>query len=130
MKEIPSFIVVSARVLMAIVFLINGFGIVDQSVAIHEMIARGVPVHLAPEISMAGRIIEILAGAGLALGLRPRLCAAALIAFLIPATLIGHPFWIAPSQLYQVQLVNFLKNLAIVGGLLFVASVGLTKKPA
>jgi putative oxidoreductase len=112
-----------ARILLALIFLINGFGIIDPSVSIHDMVAGGIPAQLAPALSMGGRILEIVAGVGLALGLYPGICAAALIAFLIPATLIGHPFWIAPSQLFQVQLINFLKNLSTIGGLLLIASM-------
>lgn len=109
-------------------YLANGFGLVDQSGSIPEMVARGIPANLAPALSMGGRIIEIIAGLGLALGLNPGICAAALIAFLIPATLIGHPFWIAPSQLFQVQLINFLKNFSMIGGLLFIASTSVPTK--
>jgi uncharacterized membrane protein YphA (DoxX/SURF4 family) len=39
-----------------------------------------------------------------------------LIAFLLPATVIAHSFWMAPSQLFQVQLINFLKNMSMIGG--------------
>ena len=122
MNQIRSFVAVSARILVATLFLMNGFGIVDQSFAIHEMIARGIPANLASALNMAGRVVEIFSGAGLLFGLYPQICAVALIAFLIPATLIAHPFWIEPSKLFQIQLVNFLKNLAIMGGLLFIAS--------
>jgi uncharacterized membrane protein YphA (DoxX/SURF4 family) len=45
------------------------------------------------------------------------------MAFMVPATLVAHPFWLySGTPLLQPQLVNFCKNLAIVGGLLFVAS--------
>jgi putative oxidoreductase len=122
MKRIRPFVAIVARVLIVAVFLINGFGIIDQSFAVHEMIAHGTPANLAPLFGMAGRAIEIFAGLGLALGLYRRTCAVALIAFLIPATLLAHSFWAAPSQLFQVQLINFLKNLSMVGGLLLIAS--------
>ena len=124
MNQIRSFVIIFARVLIAAVFLINGFGIVSQSVAIHEMILRGISPNLALQLSMSGRIIEIFAGLGLAFGFHRRICAVALIAFLVPATLIGHSFWIAPGQLFQVQLINFLKNLSIIGALLLIATTG------
>jgi len=48
----------------------------------------------------------------------------ALIAFLVAATFVGHAFWLAAAgtPVYVGQLINFLKNVAIMGGLLFVAS--------
>lgn len=112
-----------ARVLMAAIFLVNGFGIIDQSLATHEMIARGVPANLAPALILAGRAVQIFAGLGLAFGQYRRICAVALILFLIPATLIAHSFWLSPSQLFSIQLVNFLKNLSMIGGLLLIASM-------
>jgi len=122
MNQIRPFIISFARVLIVLVFLLNGFGIINQSFAVHEMIARGVPAHLAPLLGRAGQAIEILAGLGLASGMYPRISATALIAFLIPATLIAHSFWMAPDQLIQVQLINFLKNLSMIGGLMLIAS--------
>ena len=92
------------------------------------MIVRGIPANLAPAFSMAGRLVEILAGAGLVFGLYPEICALALIAFMIPATLMAHSFWLESGKLFQLQLVNFLKNLAMIGGLLFIASVSSRSK--
>ena len=47
----------------------------------------------------------------------------ALIAFLVPATLMGHAFWqAAGTPAYIPQLLNFLKNTSMTGGLLFVAA--------
>jgi uncharacterized membrane protein YphA (DoxX/SURF4 family) len=65
MNKLRSFVTVPARILVAFIFLINGFGIIDQSFAVHEMIVRGIPANLAPTFSVAGRLVEILAGAGL-----------------------------------------------------------------
>lgn len=124
MNQIRSFVTIFARVLIAAVFLINGFGIIDQSFAVHEMIARCIPASLAVLFGAGGRVVEIFAGLGLAFGFYRRICAVALIAFLVPATLIGHSFWIAPGQLFQVQLINFLKNLSMIGGLLLIAATG------
>jgi putative oxidoreductase len=122
MNQIRTNANVLARVLIVVIFLINGFGIVDPSFAVHEMVLGGIPVNIAQFLGLAGRIVQIVAGLGLAVGVYRRTCALALIAFLIPATLIAHSFWMAPSQLFQLQLINFLKNLSMIGGLLFVAS--------
>jgi uncharacterized membrane protein YphA (DoxX/SURF4 family) len=56
-------------------------------------------------------------------GIFPRLAALALFAFLVPATLVSHSLWVsAGTPAFIGQLINFSKNLAILGGLLFVAS--------
>ena len=51
------------------------------------------------------------------------MAAVALIAFLVAATFVGHAFWLAAAgtPVFVGQLINFLKNLAMMGGLLFVA---------
>jgi putative oxidoreductase len=123
MNQIRPFAILSARVLIAAIFLINGFGIADPSFAIHEMILRGIPPYVASLFDMAGRAIQIVAGIGLIAGFHQRICAVALIAFLIPATLIAHSFWMAPTHLFQIQLINFFKNLSMIGTLLLIASI-------
>jgi uncharacterized membrane protein YphA (DoxX/SURF4 family) len=63
---------------------------------------------------------QLVAGAALALGIKPRFSAAVLAASLLPTTIAGHAFWTVddPSE-RQVQQVQFLKNMAMLGGLLF-----------
>ena len=47
----------------------------------------------------------------------------ALLAFLIPTTLLAHAFWqVAGAATFTVQLLNFLKNTAMAGGLLFIGA--------
>jgi putative oxidoreductase len=117
---------VAARILIAVVFVLNGLGIVDQTIPAKELMERGAPVSLVPAMMLAARALERAAGFGLALGVLPRLMALALFAFLVPATFISHSFWLAAgTPAFQGQLINFSKNLAILGGLLFIAgSVG------
>ena len=64
----------------------------------------------------------VRAGAALALGIVPRVAAMALIASLIPTTAAGHRFWEEQDASSRAQqTVQFLKNLAIAGGLVFAA---------
>jgi len=121
MNHTRPYLFFAARVLIALVFLINGVGIVSPSMAVHDMVVKGIPEHLAILLSLAGRIIDIVCGLGFVAGIYPRLCAIGLILFLIPATLIAHAIWSAPSPIFQVQLINFFKNVSILGGLLMVA---------
>lgn len=63
--------------------------------------------------------VKIVAGLMLATGRLPRLSALALAASLAPTTVAGHPFWEeSDAQARKGQLMHFLKNLAILGGLL------------
>jgi putative oxidoreductase len=117
--------IVAARILIAVVFVL-GLRIVEQTIPAKELIERGASVSLVPVIMLAGRALELAAGFGLALGVFPRSMAPALFAFLVPATFISHSFWLAAgTPAFQGQRINFSKNTAIWGGLLFIAgSVG------
>jgi putative oxidoreductase len=114
---------IAARILMSIIFLVNGLNIVSQNLALHEMVGRGVPVSLAHGMILGGQVLQVLASIGLIFGIFPRLAALALILFLIPATLMAHAFWQAVgTPLYTVQVINFCKNVCMAGGLVFVAA--------
>ena len=70
---------------------------------------------------LAARSPETVAGFALAFGIFPKQAALGLLLFLVPATWIGHPFWrLAGTPEFQGQMVNFFKNIAIMGGLLFI----------
>jgi putative oxidoreductase len=112
-----------ARVLLSLVFFANGFGIIPQAVAAKELAEHGAPAALVPLLMFAARTIEIVGGFGLMLGIYPRIAAIAIIAFLIPATLVAHEFWSAvATPAFAPQLLQFLKNTAMTGGLLLIAT--------
>ena len=112
-----------ARILLSIVFILNAIGVIDQSIPAKEMAERGAPEALVPLFMFCGRSLELVAGLALVFGLLPRLAALALLAFLIPATFVSHSFWLGTgTPAFQPQLINFSKNLAIWGGLLFIAA--------
>jgi putative oxidoreductase len=111
---------IAARILISIIFVLNGLNIISQSLAAHEMAAHGVPVSLVPMLIMGAQGLQLIASIGLILGIYPRQSALALLLFLIPATLMAHAFWQASgTSLYMVQLINFFKNVCMAGGLVF-----------
>lgn|SRR5438046_74577 len=110
-----------ARGALALIFLLNGLGVVDQTRAASELVAHGAPAALVPLLMTGGRVLQIVAGAALVIGWHERVAAALLALFLVPATLTAHDFWAYRGPELQGQLVNFLKNVAMVGGLCFVA---------
>jgi putative oxidoreductase len=102
-------------------FMLNGLNIIGQTLAAHELAAYGAPASLIPSLIIAARTLQLIAGTCLILGVYPRISALALLLFLIPATLMAHPFWKAiGTSLYQVQLINFFKNMCMAGGLIFI----------
>lgn len=85
--------------------------------------AHGVP---GPAIAWAvvGALIEFFGSLAIVVGFKTRTAALLLILFTIVAAVVGHPFWAAPEAQFQAQYTNFFKNLAIIGGLLFVFARG------
>lgn len=73
-------------------------------------------------VVQANGAAQTLAGATLALGLFPRTSALVLAGSLIPTTYAGHAFWKVtdPAQ-SKAQRTQFLKNAAMLGGLLLVS---------
>jgi putative oxidoreductase len=121
MHSAERYAMIAARVLVATIFMLNGLNIIGQTLATHELATYGAPANLVPSLIVAARALQIIAGTCLVLGIYPRISALALLLFLIPATLIAHPFWKAlGTSLYQVQLINFSKNLSMAGGLIFI----------
>jgi putative oxidoreductase len=84
--------------------------------------AKGVPAAEAA-IPATGAML-LVGGASIMAGVKPRQGLAALIGFLIPVTLQIHRFWEEqdPSQRMN-ELVNFSKNLALVGAALMLMQI-------
>jgi putative oxidoreductase len=57
-------------------------------------------------------------------GIQTRLAAWGLFIWVIIATYLGHPFWAMEDPARAGMQVHFFKNLAIMGGLLLLASAG------
>ncbi len=118
-----SFAWLSGRILLSVIFLISGvmkivaFPDVEKGMAAHGMPA--VPFFLVCAI-----IVELLGGLSVLLGYKARLGALVLAAYLIPVTLVMHGFWTAEGAAMQNQFTHFLKNVAIIGGLLVVVGGG------
>ena len=82
----------------------------------------GVPNDAEAAVRLNGAV-QIAAGALLGLGLLPRASALALAGTLVPTTIAGHRFWaLEDPQERAQQRIHFLKNLAMLGGLLFAAT--------
>lgn len=67
-----------------------------------------------------GAALELFGSLSLLLGMGTRLGAFFLVLFLIPTTIIGHHFWLLSGNERELQMVMFLKNISILGGLFLV----------
>jgi uncharacterized membrane protein YphA (DoxX/SURF4 family) len=72
---------------------------------------------------LCARTLELVAGLRLALGIYPQRAAVPLLVFSIPTTFTAPAFWqVIDTAAYTPHLINYLKNTAKVGALLFYRS--------
>jgi putative oxidoreductase len=102
------------RILFAIIFVESGFNHFGHA-AISYAAQNGVPLaNIAVPLS---GVLAIVGGLMIAIGFQARIGGILIALFLIPVTLFMHAFWkVSDPMQHQMQLVNFLKNLALLGG--------------
>lgn len=110
-----TYLPLAGRICLALIFLNSGIQhLLGFSGFVSTIASKGLPI---PAVVGIGAIVALLAGAlSLILGYKTQIGAILLIIFLIPTTLLFHP----PFS----DLNGFLKNLALIGGLLIVMSSG------
>ena len=82
----------------------------------------------APALLIIAIFMELIGGLMLLLGLREKWGAIILLSVLIPSTLLFHHFWFVEFEGKELQQIMFLKNLAIMGGLIMVSVFGAQPK--
>ena len=115
----------AARVAMAVLYLPSGFlKLTHLSGFAAGLAQHGVP--FAAELAALGAGVEFFGALLILTGTRFRWAALLMVAFTAVAALISHRFWELGGAARAPQEVQFLKNVAIVGGFLalFVAGPG------
>ena len=115
--------VLLGRILLALLFVISGFGKIGRFDLVAASIAsKGLPL---PQIVVVLTIlVELGGGLLLVVGLYARWTALALAAFTLVAALVFHNFWAAAPAQFIAQYVNFMKNVSISGGMLVLTAFG------
>ncbi|HEU4686111.1 MAG TPA: DoxX family protein [Nitrospira sp.] len=113
------YVVLIGRVLLGLIFLLSGISkIADAEHTQQYMIAMGM-TWMTTLLYLGAIVIELAGSLSLLLGYHARIGAWLLFLFMIPTTLIFHT-----HLSDQNQMIHFLKNLSIMGGLLYVATYG------
>jgi putative oxidoreductase len=123
MTPLQSTTVLVGRVLLGLIFVLSGFAKISGFDGTAGYIAsKGLPLpHLVAALTI---VVELGGGLALMAGLYTRQVVVALAVFTLLAGVIFHNFWAAPAAEQMGQQVNFLKNLAIAGGMLVLAAFG------
>src|SRR5205085_10676310 len=103
------------RMLFGGYFIMSGINHFKQTKQLAQYAgAKGVP---KPDAAVrATRAVLIAGGTSILLGLKPKLGAAAIVGFLAGVSPIMHDFWNEDAEQRMNDMINFTKNLALVGG--------------
>jgi putative oxidoreductase len=110
------------RSLLGLLFLYTGYGMFAQGAEATAGYFAMVGIPMAGLVYWPVVLLKIGGGLALILGYRVGLAAAALILFTLGATYFGHR-----DLSDQMNQIAVMKNLAIVGGLLYVMAYGAGK---
>ncbi len=114
-----------ARLLFSLLFIIFGWQkLVDFAGTTTYMASTGLP---APQLAAAAAIVaELGSGIAIAAGCWTRPVALLMAPYTLATAFIGHRYWMMTGMAHFETMVNFYKNVSIVGGslLLYVTGPG------
>jgi putative oxidoreductase len=107
------------RILIALIFVMSGAGkITGFEGTVGYIASKGLPL---PQLAAIGAIfVELGGGLMLIVGWRARWAATAMLIFTAAAAVVFHNFWAVPADQVQNTMIHFMKNISMMGGLLFV----------
>ena len=111
------------RLLIAVIFVLSGFNKISGFEGTVGYIAsKGLPL---PQLgAILAILVELGGGILLIVGWKTRWAAAVMMLFTVVAAVIFHNYWAAPPEMAQNQMIHFLKNISMAGGLLYVVVFG------
>lgn len=125
MVALESALLLVARVLFGGVIAFNGLNHFLQTEQMTGYAQhKGVP---APQLSvLASGAVLVLGGLSIVAGVAPVAGGITVAAFLVVAALLFHDFWAVPEDQQQDEMTSFLKNVALAGGALALAALGVS----
>ena len=120
-----NFFMLLGRLALAAIFVPSGFNKLTHIAAFaHNLASHGVP--LPGLMAVIAACVEFLGSIAIVLGFKTRYAALLMAVFTGFAALIAHRFWQVQGAAYEAQHIQFMKNVAIIGGYLclFVAGPG------
>ncbi|AOK15008.1 hypothetical protein WT26_03010 [Burkholderia cepacia] len=116
-------LLLAARVLMMVLFILFGWQkLTGFSGTVAYMASTGAP---SPELSAVIAVaVELVGGLLIAIGFYTRPLALLFAAYTVATAFIGHRYWAAHGMEQYMAMINFYKNVSIIGGLLLLALTG------
>ncbi len=119
-------LILLARVLLMVLFVIFGWSkLMGFSGTVAYMAAQGIPL---PAISAVIAVVaEFFFGIAIVIGFYTRPVALLLAVYTLATAVIGHHYWTMVDGTRMENMINFYKNVSIVGGLLLLCVTGAGK---
>lgn len=126
MGVIQNVVLLIGRIALAAIFLMSGVGKILDFAGTQEYMRSHGMTTLTPLLLLAAIAFELAGGLSLILGVKARIGAILLLIFIVIASYYFHDFWTIPSDQpdHRNQMIHFLKNVSIMGGLLMVVGFG------
>jgi putative oxidoreductase len=116
-------LILLARLMLVALFLVFGWRkLTNFSGTIRIMAAVGAP--LPPIAALVALVMEFFVGIMIAVGFYTRPLALLLVLYTLGTALIGHHFWTMQDGARLANMINFYKNISIMGGFLLLALTG------
>ncbi|HVE06381.1 MAG TPA: DoxX family protein [Paraburkholderia sp.] len=116
-------ILLVGRVLLMVLFVMFGWTkLTGFSATEAYMATTGAPVPVAA--AAIAVVMELAVGLAIVVGVFTRPLALLLALYTLGTALIGHHYWTQTGMEQYVNMVNFYKNISIIGGLLLLAVAG------
>ncbi len=115
------------RLLLSNLFIVSGFKKITGFTATAGYMAAMMPSldpNLIKIMLVLTIIIELGGGLLILVGWQARWAASFLFLWMIPVTYVFHAYWGLPPDQVQMQFIQFHKNMAIMGALLFIVAQG------
>jgi putative oxidoreductase len=120
----------ASRFLLSGIFVYSGYTMFTNAERYAKQAAAAVPMlPEEPMLAQAHGVTMAVAGSTFALGILPKLSARILALTLITNTYIGHQFWKAKPEDRRPQVIHFLKNAGLLGGLLLYRQAARASRP-
>jgi putative oxidoreductase len=123
MNSSNNIISLSGRILLSVIFILSG---VNKLFAfkMYSGWAAGAGLPVPPVAIAIAATIEILGGLAILAGFQTSIAAWIVFLYLAPTTFLFHHFWAMDGMNRIDNQVHFLKNVAMMGGLLILAANG------
>ncbi len=109
-----------ARIFLSLIFLWEAYDSIKYFKTTKAAMT-GYGITWRQDLLLGGAIFLMIFGGILILtGYRSKFGSVLLLLFYIPATFTIYSFWNDPPELYRINSIQFMKNLAIIGGLMMI----------